>query len=163
MTSMIHYRSNACRVLTWLAFASAGSTHAADFDKAVAPVLKEHCLKCHSGDKPKGDLSLDGITADFVKHGDTWKDVFEKLSDGSMPPKGKAQPTPEQRRAMSDWLLAGLTAQANAETAANGRTRIKRLNRAEYINTMRDLLGAEIDPEELPEDGIAAGFDVVDA
>ena len=160
---MIHHRSISTRVLASLAFVLTGPTDAADFDQAVAPVLKEHCLKCHSGDKPKGDFSLDGITSDFVKHGDIWKNVFEKVSDGSMPPKGKPQPSPEQRRAMGDWLLAGLTAQAKVETAANGRARIKRLNRVEYINTMRDLLGAEIDPEELPEDGIAAGFDVVDA
>src|SRR6185312_17278691 len=47
--------------------------------------------------------------------------------------------------------------------AAEGRARLRRLNRTEYVNTLRDLLGAEVDPETLPEDGSAAGFDNVDA
>jgi len=134
-----------------------------DFAKLIVPVLKDKCFGCHGGDKPKGDLSLETLAVDFEKEGETWKTVYEKLSDGSMPPKGKPQPTPEQRRLVSTWVAGQLTAHARVETAKNGRARIRRLNRIEYINTLRDLLGAEIDPEQLPEDGVAGGFDNVDA
>ncbi|MBI3878920.1 MAG: DUF1592 domain-containing protein [Verrucomicrobia bacterium] len=151
------------RLLALLALAWAGPAAAADFTTTVAPVFKEFCLKCHGGDKPKGDLSLETLAADFAKNGETWKTVLEHVSDGSMPPKEKPQPSAGQRRAVSEWIASGLVAQAKVFTAANGRARLKRLNRVEYINTMRDLLGAEIDPEELPEDGIASGFDNVDA
>ena len=162
MIPKFHLRFIVCGVLGFLACACA-RTHAAEFSTSVAQVFKDHCFKCHSGEKPKGDLSLDTLDADFAKNSETWKTVLEHVGDGSMPPKGKPQPSTGQRRAVSAWIASGLTAEAKTFAAANGRARIKRLNRVEYINTMRDLLGAEIDPEELPEDGIAAGFDVVDA
>ena len=154
--------------LAALALALGGSVFAAEqpapeFTRGVAPILKTHCFGCHGGGKSKGDLSLENLDADFARNGETWKTVMERVSDGSMPPKEKPRPTAEQRHLVSAWVAAGLTAHAKHETATNGRARIKRLNRVEYVNTLRDLLGAEVDPEQLPEDGIAGGFDNVDA
>lgn len=134
----------------------------ADFDKNVSPIVKTYCLSCHSGGKPKADLALDTLGADFATYGERWAAVMERLADGTMPPKGKPQPSADQRRALSNWIAAGLTAQAKQQAAANGRARLRRLNRVEYVNTIRDLLGAEVDIEQLPEDGIAGGFDNVD-
>ncbi len=134
-----------------------------EFSKEVGPVLKTHCFDCHGGDKPKGDLSLETLDADFTHNAEAWKTVMERVNDGSMPPKKKPQPSAEQRKLVSEWVATQLIIYEKHETATNGRARIKRLNRAEYVNTLRDLLGAEVDPEQLPEDGIAAGFDNVDA
>src|SRR5262249_58623681 len=68
----------------------------------------------------------------------------------------------EERAVVLGWIETELTKHEREKTAANGRTRLRRLNRIEYVNTLRDLLGAEIDIETLPDDGVAGGFDNVD-
>jgi hypothetical protein len=80
-----------------------------------------------------------------------------------MPPKGKKRPTPDEQKAVTNWVAGGLTAYQAKRAATEGRARLRRLNRVEYVNTLRDLLGAEVDIETLPEDGVAGGFDNVDA
>jgi mono/diheme cytochrome c family protein len=133
------------------------------FAATVAPVLKEYCVGCHGGAKPKADLALDTLSPDFARNGDAWKSVLDRLADGSMPPKGKPRPTADQRKAVTEWVTAGLAAHQTQRAATEGRARLRRLNRIEYANTLRDLLGALVDIDTLPEDGSAAGFDNVDA
>ncbi len=130
---------------------------------SVAGVLKTYCISCHGGSKPKGDLALDKLAPDFAANAETWKGVLDRLTDGSMPPKGKPRPSAGEAKAITDWIAAGLTAEQKQRAAVAGRARLRRLNRVEYVNTLRDLLGAAVDPETLPEDGIASGFDNVDA
>ncbi len=151
-----------------LLFATASQGSAAEpadraFATTVAPVLKTYCFGCHSGAKPKGDLALDKLTADFAANGDAWANVLKRLAEESMPPEGKPRPTAAERKAVASWGTAGLIAHQAKKAAAEGRTRLRRLNRVEYVNTLRDLFGAEIDIETLPEDGIASGFDNIDA
>ncbi len=129
----------------------------------VAAVLKTYCVSCHGGAKPKGDLDLSVLAADFAKQGDAWKSVMERVADGSMPPKGKPRPTAAEQQTVTGWVAGSLRAHEAKRAASDGRARLRRLNRVEYVNTLRDLLGAEIDIETLPEDGIASGFDNVDA
>jgi hypothetical protein len=133
------------------------------FAETVSPVLKTYCVSCHGGNKPKGDLALDTLAPDFARNGDVWKNVLDRLADGSMPPRGKPRPTTDQQKAVTDWVAAGLSAFQAKKAAVEGRARLRRLNRVEYVNTLRDLLGAEVDLETLPEDGKASGFDNVDA
>ena len=64
---------------------------------------------------------------------------------------------------MTSWYTAGLIAHQPKKAAVEGRARLRRLNRVEYVNTLRDLCGAELDIEILPEDGTASGFDNIDA
>ena len=157
-----------CFVAVLLVLAADGSSNAieptdSEFTNRVAPILKAYCIDCHSGDEPKADLSLNSLHPDFVEHGSTWQSILERVVKGTMPPKGKSQPTAEERKIFTEWIFAELTIQAKKETTTNGRSRLRRLNRIEYVNTIRDLLGAEVDIEQLPEDGIAGGFDNVDA
>jgi len=133
------------------------------FVEEVAPVLKRHCVECHGGDKPKADLALDALTSDFAAHGDAWNAVLDRISAGSMPPKNRPRLTAAEQQAVGDWVAAGLAEHQRRQAETNGRARLRRLNRVEYVNTLRDLLGAEVDIETLPEDGIAGGFDNVDA
>jgi mono/diheme cytochrome c family protein len=131
--------------------------------EAVAPLLKTHCVACHSGDKPNGELNLANLAPDFAANQTAWKSVFERMNEGSMPPKGKPQPSAAERKTILSWVESGLADHQRAQAAALGRTRHRRLNRIEYANTIRDLLGADVDIETLPEDGVAGGFDNVDA
>ncbi len=142
----------------------AGGAEDPTFATQVAPVLKKHCTGCHGGAKPKGDLALDVLAPDFHAHGAAWKEVLDRLTEGTMPPRGKPQPTDAERKAVTAWIAAGLTAEQTKRAAVDGRARLRRLNRVEYANTLRDLLGVDLDLSEvLPEDGIAHGFDNVDA
>ena len=129
---------------------------------AGTKVLQTYCVRCHGGEKPKADLKLEGIGADFGQAA-LWTTLLERVSEGSMPPDDQPQPTAEERRVLVEWIGAGLSARQRQQALADGRARLRRLNRIEYANTLRDLLGAEIDLDLLPEDGVAGGFDNVDA
>ena len=115
-----------------------------------------------AGDKPKGKFRLDNLTTDFADAGTRahWTAVIERLNAGEMPPKGKPRPPAPDVQALTGWLAFGVAAADQAERAAQGRVILRRLNRVEYENTVRDLLGINVKlKEQLPEDGSADGFD----
>src|SRR5581483_9840141 len=79
---------------------------------------------------------------------------------GAMPPKGKPRPPAKDVTAVTDWIRRRLDAAEGARVAAQGRAPIRRLNRAEYENTVRDLLGVDLDLKDvLPADTPVNGFD----
>jgi mono/diheme cytochrome c family protein len=130
---------------------------------AVRAFFEQHCLKCHSGDNPKGDLTLEPLLRGASNDAATLRrNVLEKIETGEMPPKAKPRPAAEERIAAADWLTAAITAEEKSSPAAEGRTVLRRLNRVEYENTLRDLLGVPVRVRELlPPDAAAAGFDNV--
>jgi mono/diheme cytochrome c family protein len=135
------------------------------FDKQLRPILVAHCFSCHSKElaKPKGNFRLDNLTHDFATNSerDAWADVLKRVKAGEMPPKGKPRPSEKEIAALADWINAGFKV-AEARRAAEGRVVLRRLNRIEYENTVRDLLGVPVELKELlPIDGSAAGFDNV--
>jgi len=134
------------------------------YTEQVRPFLAKHCLECHGTEKPKGDLRLDLLAPDFaVKAGrDRWLSVLEQLAAGAMPPKKKERPPEGEVKAVADWIRARADGAETARRAAEGRVVLRRLNRVEYEHTIRDLLGIEVDLQELlPMDSSAAGFDNV--
>lgn len=134
-----------------------------DFEKQVRPFLTRHCPACHSDKKPKGDLSLDRLSTDFDSPavGERWQLALKRVRAGEMPPKGKPRPSEQEIQPFAEWVNKNVMAAA-ARRAASGRVILRRLNRAEYQNTVRDLLGVEIDLKELlPPDTSAHGFDNV--
>ncbi len=133
-----------------------------DFIASVTPILTRHCMQCHSGDEPKSDFDLSLLSPDFSENTASWNAVLDRLADGSMPPKDRPRLSAESRTTVTNWIAAGLSASQKQKMETEGRARLRRLNRIEYVNTIRELLGAEIDVEQLPEDGVAAGFDNVD-
>src|SRR5262249_33193880 len=87
-----------------------------------------------------------------------WLAALKRVQAGEMPPRGKPRPPEKEIQALSDWIHGKVRA------AAAGRVVLRRLNRVEYENTMRDLLGIDVDLKDLlPEDGSAGGFDNVGA
>jgi mono/diheme cytochrome c family protein len=135
---------------------------AREFDAQIRPLLATHCATCHSGEKPKGKLRFDGLSSDLA---DTptrehWAKVVERMKSGEMPPEGKPRPEERDVQAFLDWLAPRVAAADTAAKAAQGRVVLRRLNRVEYENTMRDLLGINVKlRDQLPEDGSADGFD----
>ena len=77
-----------------------------------------------------------------------------------MPPKGKPRPAANESKALTDWIDGQVAAAETARNALQGRVVMRRLNRAEYENTVRDLLGVDVDLKDvLPDDTVAGGFD----
>ncbi len=144
------------------ALSAAAAKH---YDEAVRPFLARHCVDCHGPVKPKGGLRLDELAPDFDHQAnrDQWLSVLKRVQAGEMPPKTKPRPPEKEVKALGDWVSAQVPA-ARARRAAEGRVVLRRLNRNEYENTIRDLLGVEVDlKEQLPQDGAADGFDNVGA
>jgi hypothetical protein len=143
-------------LLTFALAPDAGKTDAQRYDDQVRPFLARHCLSCHGIDKPKGDFRLDRLSPDFADRArrDGWLTVLKRIEAGEMPPKSKPRPPANEVRALADWIRGGMG------TTAAGRVVLRRLNRVEYQNTVRDLLGVEVDLKELlPVDTSAHGFD----
>jgi mono/diheme cytochrome c family protein len=134
-------------------------------DATLRPFLETHCIECHDGEDKKGGLdlaSLREIHAD-PKTSAQWIKVFDRVLAGEMPPpKKKAAPQADSKSSFLNTLKTQLIAEETQRAAVtDGRTRIRRLTRVEYENTMRDLFampGLAL-KEDLPADGSAHGFD----
>jgi len=123
-------------------------------------MLDRYCVDCHNDAEFTADLSFEGRRPDNV-HADpaVWEEVLRKLTIHAMPPRKERQPPPE----MVAQFVEGLQGTLDAAAAANpyaGSTTVHRLNRAEYANAVRDVLGVEADLSSLlPSDGGDFGFD----
>jgi len=129
---------------------------------AHARTIQDYCIGCHNDRARTGGLSLQGADLAAVpQHADVWERVVRKLRLGVMPPQGARRPD----RAVLDALAASLEGQLDAAAAVRpdpGRPALHRLNRAEYANAIRDLLGLDVDVASLlPPDTAAFGFDNV--
>jgi len=137
-------------ILVW-----AGSLAGAQ-DPRVVAILQKNCNGCHSEKMKAGGLSLAGLEIDTP----VWEKVLDKLSTGRMPPLGAPQPAKSDVAYITAWIEGrpGWT-RAGSEP---GRVTSRRLNRAEYNNTVRDLLGVTLRPaDEFPLDDAGYGFDTV--
>ncbi len=94
--------------------AEPGPPAAAAFAARIRPILVEHCLECHSGEKPKGDLNLDKLPGDVSDSaaGKTWGQVLERIRAGEMPPEEKPRLTEAESKQLGDWIGTGLAAAA---------------------------------------------------
>jgi len=135
--------------------------------QAAAPAnpdatLRQYCVTCHSQRLKTGGLALEGLDAVDVAHdAEIWEKVVRKLRLGTMPPLGARRPDRATYDGAIEWLESRLDAVA-ATRPNPGRPVLHRLNRAEYANAIRDLLGLDVDVSSLlPPDDAAYGFDNV--
>ncbi len=168
--------SNGCR--TWLSVLIAGvvggslglsglTARAADptvkpLDDSTQKFLTQHCQACHMGPKPKGNFLLENLSQDFAdkENRQRWLAVLEQIKAGTMPPKAKPRPPAPEVQTLVDWISGRAATEESARQAAQGRVVLRRLNRAEYANTVRDLLKVEVDLKDLlPLDTSTNGFD----
>ncbi len=126
--------------------------------------LDSYCLNCHDADLKKGGLRLDNLVLRFDDRNmfEQWRKVLDRVEAGEMPPAKKPHHSPEERSRFVTQLTGELHTADAVRVAREGRVVYRRLNREEYQNTVRDLLGIETDlKDHLPEDGEAEGFDNV--
>ncbi|MFN0078028.1 MAG: DUF1592 domain-containing protein [Prosthecobacter sp.] len=147
-------------ICSMLALISATAGLCAARGDPFRPFFDQHCVKCHSGEKPKGDWRIDELTADFThkESRERWESVLEQLESGEMPPKAKPRPPANEVSAVTSWIGTQVAAVSGKE----GRVVLRRLNRTEYENTVNDLLGTSAKLQAmLPLDTSANGFDNV--
>lgn len=131
------------------------------WEAKAQPVLEAYCYDCHADGASKGDVAFDGFgsTAELIARKDLWMKVLKNVRGGIMPPPGKDRPDAEEMKTLEDWIIHG----AFGHDPANpdpGRVTLRRLNRTEYRNTIRDLMGIDYrTDEEFPADDSGYGFD----
>jgi len=151
--------------LTVLASALLFTTCAARASEAETKAFfAKHCTDCHDGDTKKGGLDLTVLKPEFNKPDEfaRWVKVYDKVLSGEMPPrKRKERPTAAEVGALTGPLQKDLLNADRARLAGQSRTAVRRMTRAEYENTVRDLfdLPGILLQANLPSDGMAHGFD----
>ena len=130
---------------------------------AVRAVVGKFCVECHGADAAKGGLNLEKILPEDVsRYSDAWEKVVRKLNARHMPPIGKPRPDERTYSAIVSSLETTLDRAAAAKLNPGRTDTVRRLNRTEYQNAIRDLLALDIDAAALlPADEASHGFDNV--
>ena len=155
-------RHAAARILAIAVLAAGGSLRALAADASISGILERHCVACHGPQVQNAHVRLDNLSTDTARDrraAETWHDVRNALNRGAMPPEGAPQLSAADRTAMLGWLDTALSESSDLAARAPGHVVMRRLNRSEYQNTMRDLLGLDVDfvknlpPDEVSPDG----------
>lgn len=135
---------------------------AAEYQKHVEPLIEKHCASCHGSAAGRGGVSFDFDADPSRLHNhEQWLNTLKMLRSGIMPPKGKPRPSAEQVATIERWVKYSAFG-IDPLNPDPGRVTLRRLNRTEYRNTVRDLLGIEFDASaEFPADDTGLGFDTV--
>ena len=134
----------------------------ARFDSTFKAFFAQNCFLCHNAKLKTADLNLQSFTnpSSLSQDRNKWEAIVRKLEAGEMPPKGMPRPKAEDVKAVTE-LIGKEFDRLDASVAPDpGRVTARRLNRAEYNNTVRDLLGVDAHPaNDFPQDDSGYGFD----
>ena len=154
-----------------MCFLMAGSTAAtaaldpakASFLKDILPLLEDHCYACHGDGQTKGGLALDEFQTEKDVHQGykIWEQIRKLVAAGEMPPEGrKNRPDGKERDLLAGWARHSLDNFYRTAPPDPGRVTVRRLNRNEYNNVVRDLLFVDFQPaNDFPADDTGYGFD----
>ncbi len=166
LTLDIH-RLGAVSLAAGALLAWAGPTRAAEpvqeFQSSVQPILTQYCYDCHADGVNKGQVALDQFKteADIRKNPELWWKVLKNVRAGIMPPLKKPHPNDQEKSKLVDWIKFDAFG-INAKDIDPGRATVRRLNRVEYRNTVRVLMGYDFNAtEEFPPDDTGYGFDTI--
>lgn len=160
-------RASSGRSLRWvgavaICILAMRSLSAAEVPGDVQAFFEKHCLECHDKDSKKGGLDLTNRAVDLsdVPAFLRWVRLHDRVQSGEMPPKDSQAPKPEEIQPVLAWLSQTLSAEEHRRREKNGRSVVRRMNRVEFENTLRDLLDVPwIEVRELlPDDGRADGY-----
>lgn len=174
-TESRHLASNPWRIfcagaMAWIAgavgpigAAAAEPDVAVNFQKKIKPLLVKYCYDCHADGVNKGQVAFDGLktAGDMLSRHDMWFAALKNVRAGIMPPleEGVGRPSAEEIAALTQWIKFEAL-DLNATASDPGKVTVRRLNRAEYRNTINDLMGIEFNSEvEFPPDDAGDGFD----
>ena len=142
--------------------AGAAENPSSSFDQQIKPLLSQYCSDCHEDGMKKGNVSFDEYknSAELIGNHDLWTRVLRNVRLGLMPPvKRKERPSAEEIEKLAGWIKYDAF-QLDPANPDPGRVTLRRLNRVEYQNTIRDLMGVEFRADdEFPPDDSGYGFD----
>jgi hypothetical protein len=144
------------------AAAGADPTAVAVFRKEISPILEDRCYECHGDGRDKGRVAFDTLTTDReILNPDLWLKVLLNTRAGLMPAERKPRTSPEEQAKLERWIKYQVFA-IDPGNPDPGRVTVRRLNRVEYRNSVRDLLGVDFNTElEFPPDDTGYGFDTI--
>jgi hypothetical protein len=128
--------------------------------KKIEPILDRFCFDCHGGGSKRGGVAFDPVEpGTLLADRDLWWKTLKMLRAGLMPPKGKPRPSAEQIETLAEWIKRSAFG-IDPKDPDPGRVTVRRLNRIEYRNTIRDLMGVSFDTgTAFPADDTGHGFD----
>ena len=133
----------------------------AGYSELIVPFLNRHCLKCHGPDEQEADFRIDQhLRNDFLTRSvvERWSEVLNMLNSGEMPPEKEPRPRSQDLVQVAEWITRERLRGEEARKVTS--IVLRRMNRAEYNNTIRDLIGVEMRPgDDFPADPTAGGFD----
>ena len=133
------------------------------YPEQIVPFVKKYCIDCHAGKDAEAELDLTKYKSvqDLAKDRRAWRLVSQKIRNHEMPPDDyDKRPADHELESISNWIDTTLKAAICRGTIDPGRVTIHRLNRAEYNNTIRDLVGVDFQPaDDFPSDDVGYGFD----
>ena len=140
---------------------SLGSLSGSAVDPSVSALFNTYCLKCHGPEKQKGDFRVDKLrVSQTPADAEYWQLVLDNLHLGEMPPEKQKQPSAAERERAITWIEAELKRASRMLKGHTSEVVLRRLNRAEYENTIGDLFGVQGDyAEGFPDDAKEEGFD----
>jgi hypothetical protein len=138
---------------------------ASELPKTAFTFLDNHCLSCHDSVEVKGDLDIESLGFDLTDPDvfETWIKIYDRADHGEMPPKKKPRPEPKDLDGFLKAISSPMIKTDLQRTKQDGRSMVRRLNRFEYENTLREILAAPWLQlaDRLPEDGTAHLFNKV--
>ncbi|MCW1886480.1 DUF1592 domain-containing protein [Luteolibacter flavescens] len=137
------------------------TTVEARWESEALPLLETYCYDCHGDGIKKGELAIDkfGSIAEMQQNREVWKRIRDHIKHRLMPPLDEDQPTVAEREKMLAWIDDAVFP-VDPKNPDPGRVTLRRLNRVEYQNTLRDLLGTDVNVMDLiPPDDSGYGFD----
>ncbi|MHC5539456.1 DUF1592 domain-containing protein, partial [Singulisphaera rosea] len=132
------------------------------FEQHIVPMLTKHCVECHGAKKPKAGLNLSASVgaSDLANNPKVWRQVVEVVEAGEMPPEGRPKLSSDEIRLLAEWASTQVVTRDCTKEVDPGRVTLRRLNRSEYNNTIRDLFGMDFRPaDDFPSDDVGYGFD----
>lgn len=133
------------------------------FEEQIRPILEDNCFACHALGINKGNVDLEALADawDSPDSRSTWLNVLKNVQAEIMPPSDHPAPSDEDREILTSWIKSDAF-QIDPQQPDPGRVTVRRLNRTEYRNTIRDLLGVDYNTDaEFPPDDTGHGFDTI--
>lgn len=149
-------------VANYLSIASAQQQGGESLRSTIEPFFQSYCLECHSPEIGEGDFRIDkSLLTSFHESQSRgkWREIINVLNSHEMPPKESRQPLATEVATVVDWATNEIISEERK--LRENSVVLRRLNRIEYQNTIRDLTGVEYDASHFPLDPSASGFDNV--
>jgi hypothetical protein len=130
----------------------------------VSQFFQSHCGKCHSADASESEFKIDeSLQPRFQDPAlrSRWSEIVNVLNSHEMPPEKEPQPQPESVAAVVDWITSEIV--KAEQVLRENQVVMRRLNRIEYRNSIKDLTGVDVDISNFPQDPLASGFDNIGA